>query len=489
MGLLDYLNTPSGMGLLSAAAGYAANARRGTPVNNIGRGLAAGMIGYSQANEQQKALEKEQAQREALARIFNPVPTQQTAYKANGKTFASPQKATEYVQAFDPAQELGSALAGEFGAKKLPENTDFSQYATDPFVSPNMAPKMNIEAVTQESAKPMSRQQQIQSAVMVGLVKPEDAFKLMAEGDTNKPQLVDIYDQASGQMVKKWVIPGQADGVQVGFGKPEEVKPNPREDVHLENGQWQTMEFNPKTRQFDLPIGTPFSKRPTAGESKLSVGNISLGTEKKYGEQFAGKVADSDMAALDAARNAPQLAERANRVKQVLETGKVITGFGADVRLQLGKALGLVGASDKETIANTEALSADLARNTLDAIKASGLGSGNGFSNADRDFLNKAAGGLITFEAGTLKRLADLSYRAAQQSANKWNTRAKQIPRTALEGTGIPSDNIEIPPLYQPQAQEFNMLPNAKQYEGKTMRDTKSGKRYRSINGKWQEVK
>lgn len=51
-GLLDFLNTPEGMGLLSAAAGGMAGARRGTPWNNVGRGLVTGLSGYAGAQDQ-----------------------------------------------------------------------------------------------------------------------------------------------------------------------------------------------------------------------------------------------------------------------------------------------------------------------------------------------------------------------------------------------------------------------------------------------------
>lgn len=50
-GLLDFINTPAGMGLLSGIASYAMNAQRGTPVNNIGRGFAGGLTGYAGAKE------------------------------------------------------------------------------------------------------------------------------------------------------------------------------------------------------------------------------------------------------------------------------------------------------------------------------------------------------------------------------------------------------------------------------------------------------
>ena len=64
MGLLDqfseFAKTPEGQGLLSAAFGGLAGARRGTPLNNIGRGGLAGLAGYSGAIDRQSQ-EGEQA--------------------------------------------------------------------------------------------------------------------------------------------------------------------------------------------------------------------------------------------------------------------------------------------------------------------------------------------------------------------------------------------------------------------------------------------
>ena len=56
--LLDFMNTPAGMGLLSAVAGGLAGARRSTPINNVGRGLLAGLEGYS--NTQDEILKRQQ---------------------------------------------------------------------------------------------------------------------------------------------------------------------------------------------------------------------------------------------------------------------------------------------------------------------------------------------------------------------------------------------------------------------------------------------
>ncbi len=59
-GLLNFFQSPGGQGLLSAIAGYAAGARRGTPVNNIGRGLLSGVAGYQGAQQEQIKQQKEQ---------------------------------------------------------------------------------------------------------------------------------------------------------------------------------------------------------------------------------------------------------------------------------------------------------------------------------------------------------------------------------------------------------------------------------------------
>ena len=191
-----------------------------------------------------------------------------------------------------------------------------------------------------------------------------------------------------------------------------------------------------------------------------------VNTEKKYGEVFSTKVAEMDQSLMDTAQKAPDFADRANRIIGVLNSGKVIAGTGAEFRLSLAKAMKLAGLAQGEGIEETETLVSDLSSNTLDAIKASGLGGGTGFSNADREFLEKAKGGKITMEAGSLKRLAELAYRAAQKSAERWNERVKRIPKSALEGTGIGTEPIKVPPLSIGGDADYQRLPSGTRFVG-----------------------
>jgi hypothetical protein len=196
---------------------------------------------------------------------------------------------------------------------------------------------------------------------------------------------------------------------------------------------------------------------------------VNVSTEKKYGERFGGLIADADAAKLTAAEKAPEMAANADRITSLIATGNVITGTGANARLQIAKALNLAGGNDSEKIRNTEVLISSLAETTLGAIKSSNLGAGQGFTNADRDFLEKAKAGQLTYDSKSLTELARLSRLAAEKSADVWNTRVKQIPKSALEGTGISTEPVAISPRQQKISSVMNIPAGA-------INDLKSGR-------------
>lgn len=181
--------------------------------------------------------------------------------------------------------------------------------------------------------------------------------------------------------------------------------------------------------------------------AKSGASNITMSTEKKFGEQFASKMADADITKMAAAEKAPQLAESANRIIELVNQGNLFTGPIADVKLNLARALNVAGASNEEKIANTESLISATGKSTLDAIQNANLGTGQGFTDKDLKFLQGIAGGTIQLTAQTLTELARLQHQAATRSAEAWNKRAKQLPKTATEGTGLSLEPIKVPPL------------------------------------------
>jgi len=63
-GLLDFVQTPEGQGLLSAAFGGLAGARRGQPINSLGRAGLAGLAGYSGAQDRVQQAEENAVQKQ-----------------------------------------------------------------------------------------------------------------------------------------------------------------------------------------------------------------------------------------------------------------------------------------------------------------------------------------------------------------------------------------------------------------------------------------
>ena len=61
-GLLDFMSTPGGQGLLSAVVGGMAGARKGQPWNSVGRAGMAGLMGYQAATENQSNAELKKMQ-------------------------------------------------------------------------------------------------------------------------------------------------------------------------------------------------------------------------------------------------------------------------------------------------------------------------------------------------------------------------------------------------------------------------------------------
>jgi hypothetical protein len=126
-----------------------------------------------------------------------------------------------------------------------------------------------------------------------------------------------------------------------------------------------------------------------------------------------------------AADSAESLINSSNRNRELLATGKVITGPFAGITLQANRLAG-----DPEKVRATQAFLNEQSKATLAAIKSSGLGSGQGFTDKDRIFLQEATSGQVTWDRQSLERLADLNELAARNSINKWNDEFSKIEKS-----------------------------------------------------------
>lgn len=164
-GLLDFIKTPEGQGLLSAAAGGMASARRGAPVNSIGRGLLAGVTGYGNAldretleadrafNKQYKTAQMTKIEQEiAQNRSRNDFLSQLAGYPDTGATSQNGQPApgglTKIPQAAiraDIALNGGKNIADWMFKTGTPDMNVSNGYAYDKnSVTPGFIPQLSV---------------------------------------------------------------------------------------------------------------------------------------------------------------------------------------------------------------------------------------------------------------------------------------------------------------------------------------------------------
>lgn len=200
--------------------------------------------------------------------------------------------------------------------------------------------------------------------------------------------------------------------------------------------------------------------------------NISVNTGKSLYETLGDAQAKKYSDMWNAARVAPEMAARAQRIRDAMQKTPY-TGSLADYQLVLGKTLQALGINyAKDAATNTEQLAVEMARSTLDAIKSSGLAGSQGLTEGERKFLERAVAGQITLEPKTIMQLADLNERAARLSAEAWNNQYSLLDPQQMRILGMTPIDVnsqreptvitleDLPPMGAP-AQQTPQAPKA----------------------------
>lgn len=238
---------------------------------------------------------------------------------------------------------------------------------------------------------------------------------------------LDDFGQPVGSALPSYIAPTQVDrGGSVDFVRPVAglsvgKTGNPFNDLILSDGQGGFRQNAPL-------VG---AKRSIAA---AGAPQVNVNTDKSYFGNVAEGMAKNDVALIDAARSAPDRISSALRVKEILSKNP-ITGTGAEARLSVHRALATAGLVDPKDVANTEVLASTLASQTLDAIKSSGLGSGQGFTDKDRAFLERAKSGNIEMNSTTLYTLADMNERAARATIQRGNVVIDKLRKSPQAGS------------------------------------------------------
>ena len=134
--------------------------------------------------------------------------------------------------------------------------------------------------------------------------------------------------------------------------------------------------------------------------------------------------------------------------KKIVDSGKIITGAGANVRLQMAKILAPFGINEEE-VSNSEVLQARLAIPVMSLVR--NLGSGAGITEKDVQFVESTVGRNLSLEPESIKRLIDIGNKISKTTVDNYQSR---LNATFPEGdkdreSGIARRSLQIfiPPL------------------------------------------
>jgi hypothetical protein len=381
-GLLDgfsaFVKTPEGQGLLSAAFGGLAGARRGAPLNSIGMAGMAGLQGYSGAQDREKQL-AEAAQMQKYRDMQQQQMQMQieAAKRDQGKTAAIDALIPQFYKPGQPAQPGAAAIPGLTPIDSmLPKDMQIG--TPERPAIPAVAPSFDMQGFAQ-------------GVMGVDPLKGFGYLQAMAKDDAP-------VKLAPGEQM----FSGKASGYKPLLSVPakEAAKPSAIQEYEYAKEQGYPGSFE----QFQT------------SQKRAGATNITNKVETKMGESIAGQVGPMARDTYNAANGAVQQLDAASRIVKAIDSGSVFAGPGAGIRLkaaQLGQILGVSGGNDSETIARSRDVIRGLAEMTLQGRKQmTGQGA---ITESEGKLAEKANSGDITdLTASEIKQLARASARAAK---------------------------------------------------------------------------
>lgn len=424
-GLLDdfsgFMNTPGGMGLLSAVASGLAGARRGQPMNSIGAGLLGGLQGYSQAQDQAmqqkrfntmqqmsdlqlKQAQQSQADQDAirnLAKSSYTAPSMtigdvMSAPGAAGPTMDRAQLLPKTQGTFDTSGFINGVMGVNplEGIKMRASLAKESQF--DKFKPENYTPQSVAQAMQSGDYSKLVRQDKLHFADngggIVGL-NPYTGQQISATDKTGDPFSDLVVRGPNGQLVPNQALVGAKTSIAHAGAARTNV----------------TVDAAPKAFWSD------------------------------FGKQTSEQLFNERGVAQSAANTIGSIAE----LRKAVSSG-AFQGAGADMKLGAAKALGALGLKiAPNEVANSEQFNAIANSFVLDKIKTLGANP----SNADREFIEKTVPRLST-DPAALPQLLNYMESRARGQVKGFNTKMKGVQQQAPQGFSPYSLEVPEPPMY-----------------------------------------
>ena len=397
----DFIKTPEGQGLLSAAFGGLAGARKGQPLNSIGRAGLAGLSGYAVAQDQQgqtadrafKALQQQRQQQEwAKSDKIDGLASKFYNQGGGGAT-------GQVNSALPPDLQIG-ALPALPNAK--PAGFDAQGYGNA---------LMGIDPI-----KGVAFQQSLAKDSMFGKVDAKDYTPESVAKFAQSRSFGDLVPRS-----KMEVSPGGQ------VYDPYSVKPG----VFMQDPN-KPMMMTPSGPVANMPF-----QNYEMGKAKAGASNTSIKVENKMGEGLASQIGPMMKDSVSAAEGAAKQIDAANRIISAVDSNKMFAGTGAELRLtaaQVGDTLGIGGNTNSEKIANTRQALQGLSQLTLQG-RAQMRGQG-AITESESKLAERATSGDISMTPGEIKQLANAAKRAANYMQAE-HTRKVQVIKANPDLAGM----------------------------------------------------
>lgn len=165
------------------------------------------------------------------------------------------------------------------------------------------------------------------------------------------------------------------------------------------------------------------------GNVEVIPGAVSAKQDIKGGEKLAEKLGESQAKDLEDLRaKADDAQDSLHMNKQTIELldKGVITGAGAEYKINFGKALQAMGINlGEDAVSNSEAFVAQRAGQVATKIKA--FGSGTGLSDADRDYAQQMAAGKINLNESSIRKIISMDNKLNDYQIKKYDTRRNRL--------------------------------------------------------------